>query len=227
MDPENDQKEDVSLDEVVVTASRDAILELLYPESMREYAHLASEALNNRENYLGDYLIYAGYMSKGIGTGIFYYGTLGRGTGIKTAATTLSKKLLTKLGLNAAKSKAKQSLITVPANIGTSLVTKYPGVPAILGTAERTALMKGTVIDRYGPLGGKWFSTPGTSYGARSIPNGIQPYTQFEVLKPFEVVKSIASPGGFAGQVGFGVQYESAVSAATLVEKGIIKALTK
>ena len=77
-------------------------------------------------------------------------------------------------------------------------------------------------MDRYGTLGGKWFSTPTTSYGARSIPPGLSPYTQFKVLKPFEVQKSLASPGMFGGQTGFGIQFQSPVGADILIKRGII-----
>jgi hypothetical protein len=83
--------------------------------------------------------------------------------------------------------------------------------------------MPGQIIDRYGSLSGKWFSTPSTSYGARSIPSGLSPYTQFEVLKPFGVQKSVASPGLFSGQTGFGIQFQSPISADILIKKGIIK----
>jgi len=107
-------------------------------------------------------------------------------------------------------------------NTGTALATKYPTNAAIVGTTERTFLMPGQVIDRYGALGGKWFSTPGTSYGARSIPSGLSPYTQFKVLKPFEVQKSLASPGFFSGQTGFGIQFQSPVGADILIKRGII-----
>jgi hypothetical protein len=78
------------------------------------------------------------------------------------------------------------------------------------------------VIDRYGSLGGKWFSKPSVSYGARSIPLGQAPYTQFRVLKPFEVSKSLAAPGAFSGQSGFGVQFQSPVGANVLIKRGII-----
>ena len=105
----------------------------------------------------------------------------------------------------------------------TALVTKYPAIAEVTGTAESTFLMPGQVIDRYGELGGKWFSTPGTSYGARSIPPGSSPYTQFKVLKPFEVQKSVASPGMFSGQTGFGIQFQSPVGADILIKRGIIE----
>jgi hypothetical protein len=103
-----------------------------------------------------------------------------------------------------------------------ALVPKYPYYPSIAGTIENTFLMPGQVIDRYGPLGGRWFSTPGTSYGARSIPPGLSPYTRFRVLKPFEVQKSLASPGLFSGQSGFGIQYQSPISADVLIKRKII-----
>jgi RHS repeat-associated protein len=104
----------------------------------------------------------------------------------------------------------------------TALVRKYPAVAEVAGSAERTFLMPGQTIDRYGALGGKWFSSPGTSYGARSIPPGLSPYTKFEVLKPFEVQKSLASPGMFGDQTGFGIQFQSPVGADILIKRGII-----
>ncbi|WP_225587078.1 TNT domain-containing protein [Algoriphagus sp. Y33] len=101
-------------------------------------------------------------------------------------------------------------------------MTKYPANAAISGTAERVFLRPGQVIDRYGSLGGKWFSQPGVSYGARSIPPGQAPYMQFRVLKPFEVNRSLASPGMFSGQTGFGIQFQSPVGANILIKRGII-----
>ena len=83
-------------------------------------------------------------------------------------------------------------------------------------------LMPGELIDRYGGLGGNWFSTPGTSYGARSIPPNLSPYNQFKILKPFEVEKSLSSPGMWNGQTGFGIQYQSPVGADILLKRGII-----
>ncbi len=105
----------------------------------------------------------------------------------------------------------------------TELVTKYPANAAVAGTTERTFLMPGQVIDRFGSRTGNWFSLPGTSYGARSIPPGLSPYNQYTVLKPFEVQGSLASPGFLSGQVGFGPQFQSPVSVGVLLKKGIIK----
>ena len=108
------------------------------------------------------------------------------------------------------------------ATTSTAVATKYPANASIAGTTERTFLRPNQVIDRYGDLSGKWFSTPSTSYGARSIPPGMSPYTQFKVLKPFEVQKSLASPGFFSGQTGFGIQFQSSVGANILIKRGII-----
>ena len=104
-----------------------------------------------------------------------------------------------------------------------SLVSEYPSTPELQGTYEHTVLQPGEIIDRYGPLGGKWFSKPGTSYGARSIPPGKGPYSMYQVLKAFEVNQSLASPGFLEGQIGFGPQIESPVSASILIKRGIIK----
>ncbi len=108
------------------------------------------------------------------------------------------------------------------AKASTSLATKYPTNAAISGTTERIFLKPGQVIDRYGSLSGKWFSQPGVSYGSRSIPLGQAPYTQFKVLRPFEVNRSLTSPGMFSGQKGFGIQFQSPVGADILIKRRII-----
>jgi hypothetical protein len=112
----------------------------------------------------------------------------------------------------------------------TTLVTQYPSIAEITGTTERTFLMPGAIFDRYGGLGGgygtsggRWGSIPGTPYGARSIPEGLSPYTQFEVLKPFEVPTSLASPGMLSGQTGRGVQFQFPVSIQTLLKRNIVR----
>lgn len=66
---------------------------------------------------------------------------------------------------------------------------------------------------------------PSSSYGAKSIPAGLSPYTQFKVLKPFEVQKSLASAGMFNDQTGFGSQFRSPVGADILIKRGIIAPL--
>lgn len=103
-----------------------------------------------------------------------------------------------------------------------ALVTKYPANPSVTGTSQRTFLMPGQMIDRFGSLGGRWFSPVGTSYGARSLPPGLTPLTRFQVLKPFEVQQALASPGLLNGQTGFGIQFQSPVGADILIKRGII-----
>jgi hypothetical protein len=145
----------------------------------------------------------------------------------------LTGAVLTQVGLAVATTKgidklAKVGSVTEVASVAeasTSLVTKYPASASVTGTSERVFLKPGQVIDRYGSLEGKWFSEPSVSYGARSIPPGQTPYTQFQVLKPFEVNQSLASPGGFSGQTGFGIQYQSPVGADILVKREIISPL--
>jgi hypothetical protein len=114
------------------------------------------------------------------------------------------------------------SVLSSTARSSATLAAPYPANAAISGTTESVFLRPGYVIDRYGSLSGKWFSEPGVSYGARSIPPGQGPYTQFSVLKPFEVSKSLAAPGAFSGQTGFGIQYHSPVSANVLIKRNII-----
>ena len=83
----------------------------------------------------------------------------------------------------------------------------YPVRPDVPGTRVPRTLYPGEVIDRFGTSTGQWASPMGTSYGARSIPEGLRPHIQYEVLKPIKVEQSLAAPGERAGQVGYGVQY--------------------
>jgi RHS repeat-associated protein len=150
---------------------------------------------------------------------------IGAGPSLLKGAVSLTGSLISSL----ARSEARVGVGAVvsgganAARGGSGLVTQYPAVAEVAGTMERTFLMPGQVIDRYGSLGGKWFSTPGTSYGARSIPPNLTPYTQFKVLKPFEVQKSLAAPGMLNIQTGFGVQFKSPIGANILIKRGIIE----
>ena len=120
-----------------------------------------------------------------------------------------------------AASRLPANLVNVP-KFNTGIVTQYPANAALSGTSKSTFLYPGKIIDRYGSTWGKWFSQPGTSYGARSISPGKTPYMKFEVLKPFEVIESLASPGQFNIQTGFGIQFQSQISAEILLKRRII-----
>lgn len=83
--------------------------------------------------------------------------------------------------------------------------------------------MPGDTIDRFGKLGGKYFSPVGTPMEMRALPPGadLSQYRVFEVVKPFEVESSMIAPA--FNKIGLGNQYYSPVSAETLLKRGIIK----
>ena len=106
----------------------------------------------------------------------------------------------------------------------TELVTYYPLENGVVpGTERKVYLLPGDKIDRYGKLGGKYFSPVGTPLEMRALPYGadITQYRQFEVVKPFEVEKAVIKP--WFGKIGLGVQYRSAIKAEILLKRGIIK----
>lgn len=84
-------------------------------------------------------------------------------------------------------------------------------------------LMAGDKIDRYGNPSGKYFSPTGTPMEMRALPYNanLSKYTQYKVLKPFEVEASTITPA--FGKIGLGTQYRSSVNADVLVKREIIK----
>ena len=105
----------------------------------------------------------------------------------------------------------------------TSAITKfYPANNGFVGAVQRTFLMPGEQISRYGSTAGKFFSPANTSLPMRALPpnantNMLNLYT---ILKPFEVQAGTIAPA--FGQPGLGIQYVSPVSAETLLKWGII-----
>ena len=97
----------------------------------------------------------------------------------------------------------------------------YPGTNGFTnGKYTIETMHPGTIIDRYGSNGnGQYFSPVGTSYGERALPPFMetQPYTQYEILKPFDVQSGTVAPfevktGSIASwfdQPGGGIQYFS------------------
>ncbi len=83
--------------------------------------------------------------------------------------------------------------------------------------------MPGQKIDRFGSASGKYFAPAGTPIEQRALPYDADTsiYAQYEVVKPFEVEASTIAPA--FGQPGGGTQYRCAVSAETLLKRGIIK----
>lgn len=106
----------------------------------------------------------------------------------------------------------------------TALTKFYPENAGFAGATERTFLMPGQTIDRYGGSGySRFFSPQGTPDWARSLPPGTagQPLRTFEVVKPFEVQSGTVAP--WFNQPGGGLQYRTPVNLDTLLNRGIIR----
>ncbi|HCC17681.1 MAG TPA: hypothetical protein DEP83_03820 [Porphyromonadaceae bacterium] len=104
----------------------------------------------------------------------------------------------------------------------TALTKFYPTNNGFLGAAERTFLMPGQQISRFGSNSGKFFSPAGTPLPMRALPPGANTsiHNTFKVLKPFEVQAGKIAPA--FGQPGLGTQYLSPVSVDVLLKRGII-----
>lgn len=90
----------------------------------------------------------------------------------------------------------------------TALKPYYPPNSGFAETPAPFVLLQGTVVDRYGGLGGSFLSPQGTPAWARALPFGAEtrPLNSFEVIRPFEVNAGTAAP--WFNQLGGGVQYE-------------------
>ncbi|MCS6973595.1 MAG: TNT domain-containing protein [Cyclobacteriaceae bacterium] len=104
----------------------------------------------------------------------------------------------------------------------TALTKFYPANNGFLGATERTFLMPGEQISRYGSGAGKFFSPAGTPLPMRALPPGANTniFNTYKVLKPFEVQAGKIAPA--FGQPGLGTQYLSPVSVDVLLKRGII-----
>jgi len=111
---------------------------------------------------------------------------------------------------------------TLPAKATkTTLSGFYPANSGFLGTSQRTFLMPGQLISRYGSTTGRYFSPLGTPLSMRALPPGFKSiFNTYKVVKPFEVEFGTISP--WFGQPGLGTQFLSPVSTSTLLRRGII-----
>lgn len=103
----------------------------------------------------------------------------------------------------------------------------YPANNGFAGATERTFLMPGQTIDRYGGSGySRFFSPAGTAEAARALPPGTagQSLRSFEVMKPFEVQSGSVAP--WFNQPGGGLQYVTPVNLQTLLKWGILNEVT-
>ncbi|UGU17928.1 TNT domain-containing protein [Sinomicrobium kalidii] len=113
---------------------------------------------------------------------------------------------------------------TKAATTTTALANYYPANNGALGRVTTTTLEVGQQIDRFGNLGGKYFSPTGTPLLKRALPAGANTsiYNSFEVTKPFSVQQSTVAPA--FGKVGTGTQYFSPfLNAEELLKGGFIK----
>lgn len=101
--------------------------------------------------------------------------------------------------------------------ITTALTKFYPANNGFLGAAERTFLMPGQQISRFGSNSGKFFSPTGTPLPMRALSPGANTgiHNTFKVLKPFEVQAGKIAPA--FSQPGLGTQYLSPVSVDVLL----------
>ncbi|MEM7548059.1 MAG: glycohydrolase toxin TNT-related protein [Bacteroidota bacterium] len=119
-------------------------------------------------------------------------------------------------------SASRQNLNIVEGNSKLAPAPFYPENNGFLGTSQRTFLMPGDEISRFGSSYGRYFSPSGTPLPLRALPPGSNTniFNNFKVLKPFSVESGVISPA--FGQPGGGIQYLSPLPARTLIKHGII-----
>ena len=99
-----------------------------------------------------------------------------------------------------------------------------PNDGAIWGSTENKTLSCGTLIDRYGPETGYFFSPYGDSFEKRSLPafqNDRQNYMCYEVLKDIDVIQGKVLP--WFGVEGSGFQYKTSKNVMQLIADGVLK----
>jgi hypothetical protein len=125
-------------------------------------------------------------------------------------------------------SESASAPVSEVAKSGVTALTKfYPENAGFAGATERTFLMPGQTIDRYGGSGfSRFFSPQGTADWARSLPPGTsgQPLRTFEIVKPFEVQSGTIAP--WFNQPGGALQYRTPVNLDALLNREIIKEVT-
>jgi hypothetical protein len=93
-----------------------------------------------------------------------------------------------------------------------------------MGYRRAERLKPGTVIDRYGSEGGRYFSPKGTPFEKRGLPPGAAQ----SGYRRYEVLRDLPAEGGLVDPVfgpGLGIQDKSALSARELVRQGYLRRL--
>lgn len=88
-----------------------------------------------------------------------------------------------------------------------------------------TLLSKGQIIDRYGPLDGRYASIPGQSISERGMAQGSEgmKYTKLEVLKPLTVPGGTVAPVPEFGGIGGAPQYFFQGGIQSWIDKGFLR----
>ncbi len=99
---------------------------------------------------------------------------------------------------------------------------EWPPNEGCAGPEQHETLAPGTGIDRYGSENGSYFSSPGTSYAARSLPYNAARigYTVYVVLKPLQVDACRIAP--WFDEPGGGMQFKTSETAAQLRAEQVI-----
>lgn len=101
----------------------------------------------------------------------------------------------------------------------------WPSPNGFAATPVETTLSMGTIIDRYGPLTGRFAGETGTSIFERGMAIGSQdmPYTQLRVIKPFAVPSGPAAAVPEFGATGGGTQYYFSAGIQWWVDNGYLE----
>ncbi|WP_251455261.1 minor capsid protein [Veillonella intestinalis] len=100
----------------------------------------------------------------------------------------------------------------------------YPPSDGAIGAVRAITLLPGQLIlDRYGHIGGRFFSVKGTPFSQRAMPRASQntEYHTYRILKPLDVTEGLVAP--WFGEEGLGIQYKSEIRIKELLKQGIIE----
>ena len=91
---------------------------------------------------------------------------------------------------------------------------------------EPELLAEGTLLDRFGPIGGRIFAPDGTAFLQRSLPPAalVSGYRRYRVLRELPMWQAVSAP--WFGQPGGGVRYRGVYSADELVTMGYLEDVT-
>ena len=103
----------------------------------------------------------------------------------------------------------------------------WPPNGGFAATPVDEVLPPGTLIDRFGEDGGRYFSPAGEAYGSRALPYIClqQSYTVFRVAAPLPVLAGRAA--AWFDQPGGGTQFETDASAKRLIHDSVIVAIER